>query len=1064
MKKQFYIIILLFVTFLSVSAQEATLVPQATPIGIFGIAVVKGNDVYIDQNSTLTIDATLSQNLGTNVSIRIIVSNEKGESALLEFSSQENIPITSNNDFSKFFTKLGQGDITISGSYKVGIEDSWHDFTNALKVHVYESVSLESNPSEDEEPLIIVVGDSAQKVTFSLDIEGGNDSGWFYQWRREAKMIENETESSYTFLCNNTNQSGEYSVSIINKAEDGTTLFDSHIIVCNLKVYKLNLTNEPNNTEIVSSSNTKVHFKLDLEGEQQNEEWSYQWYYGKEMKSDIGKEWDYIPEAPSDSIRKDTIRVLAKWKGNSYECSKILNVYHAISIDLYGLEYVLNEVGERALLEGETFQLGFRKKGGIGVLEDKDHWSVEWYDNGKKITSSDIIVNQFTAENSQKSGTVKPEQHSYYVKVTNKANGQDVCNVSSNPLVVYVYPIPRFEANYNQDTIIINTCKNSNQPIDLKTHLWGGYPSGWKYKWTCDDSELPQEKDNYISPSNLLNDTDKPVKHIYKLYSTNSIGSIVKYENIETFLVNVWPAINYNVNYKSISGSGQLNDTTLVNIFVGDSIEYEFSLAGGNPEGWKIDLSPSEHVEVVSPDKKHYFLIAKKGVASGSYEESSEIRMRNVYQGETWLDTKINLRYKVFNRGYIDKTLHTDSFNIYMFGKEYHTLKVTTYEGYTGSDAWKFVWNNTIEGKETKQDFTSSPIYNVNLPDINTMTKMTCQVICTNNIQSHVGSRDTSNILTLYLWPVANFGKVNVNGKNGESTVTCIRNGANLTFDCRASGAYEPENYKTWNYDWYFGGQQEGGRDYSYFECNTERTFIGEGMETYTQDCHVVVTNFGPSGNIWAQKTRDIPIKIYRAPRTPVQLKRKGNGRSNTFVIMFPDGVTDEILTQNDYHYVFGYTDASGNDHDLATIDTRYYHVDNSSDFNDTSRKYYVYSLWNYPDGARVTSNKRILNSTEEYFDGSIFDMETRSDMTTVSPCLLEQTDISGNHVKAHFDKPVKVTVTVYSVRGDLIKRQILGLKNVYNERIILDNLTSGIYLLHYAIGTQVKVEKVVVK
>ena len=448
---------------------------------------------------------------------------------------------------------------------------------------------------------------------------------------------------------------------------------------------------------------------------------------------------------------------------------------------------------------------------------------------------------------------------------------------------------------------------------------------------------------------------------------------------------------------------------------------------------------------------------------SSSFGETSQLTLKNTYDDEVWLDTVINLRYQIFNRGSVDEDIVYDGATRHVYVKKQPTVKlrVTPHEGYSGTDAWTYNWNYNI-----LSDAVTHKEENVgDVSWIDTYKEMTCQVSWKNSIQENVGSSGTTKSIMLYLWPAANFGKVSATDKEGKSVVGGIRNGELVKFDCKASGAYEPINTPTWQYDWYFCNKSsDGKRDDYHFEGNATASFNGEGMGSYVQNCHLKVTNYGPDG-IWDDSTHITQVKIYRAPRTPLKLVKKGNGNSNTLIVMFPDEINDDILEQNEYKFEFGYTDANGKDQWLGTVRSRYFQLTNGS-VNDPSRKYYVYCVWDYPDGAHVTSNKRVLDlSNEVYFNGSDFSKVTRSDMTAITATRMsEQLDVQGNHIDAHFDKPVKVMVSIYTLRGGLVKELFLGEKKDYNERVVLNGLTPGIYLLRYTSGSQVKVEKVVVK
>ena len=390
-----------------------------------------------------------------------------------------------------------------------------------------------------------------------------------------------------------------------------------------------------------------------------------------------------------------------------------------------------------------------------------------------------------------------------------------------------------------------------------------------------------------------------------------------------------------------------------------------------------------------------------------------------------------------------------DSLDIYADGKESVLLRVYTYDGYDGANAWQFDWENSLLGNET----TYAAQQSVSIPQIDAFTEMICQATVTNRIENNVGSVRTTNPLHIWLWPMAQYGEVKI--EHG------IRNGEFVKADWDVSGAYSNH----WLYSMYLDGQQVTTNNDGSFSEKIDVQFSGEGMQVDTLNCLFIATNYGPYGNVWSRGSQVTSVYVYKQPRTPVQLIRKGNGSSNTFIIAFPNGITDEILAENDYQFTLGYTDRNGVDHDLQTTrNTRYFHLSNAADFFDSSRKYYVYSVWDYPDGARVTSNKRLLNSEEEYYDGSIFDIATRSETSSIAELLTGEVNVAGNHFVAHFDKPVEVSVSVVSLRGNIVREDHFDVKSDFNERVNLSGLKSGVYLIKYTYGKQVKVERVIVK
>ena len=146
----------------------------------------------------------------------------------------------------------------------------------------------------------------------------------------------------------------------------------------------------------------------------------------------------------------------------------------------------------------------------------------------------------------------------------------------------------------------------------------------------------------------------------------------------------------------------------------------------------------------------------------------------------------------------------------------------------------------------------------------------------------------------------------------------------------------------------------------------------GSSMATEENTYKLKITNYGPEGDVWAQFNLESNLEVYRRPQTPLQLLRKGDGTSHTFVVMMP--LSDSQLEQLNYSFVYGWTDSEGNDHILEQSKLRYCHTE-AEIYNNSSNKFWVYSLWNYPDGSVVSSGLCYLDGgIDETFDASVFD------------------------------------------------------------------------------------------
>ena len=154
----------------------------------------------------------------------------------------------------------------------------------------------------------------------------------------------------------------------------------------------------------------------------------------------------------------------------------------------------------------------------------------------------------------------------------------------------------------------------------------------------------------------------------------------------------------------------------------------------------------------------------------------------------------------------------------------------------------------------------------------------------------------------------------------------------------------------------------------------------GDTMDVEQSSYYLELTNYSPGGDIWGQSNFKSTINVYRRPQTPVQMLRKGDGSSHTFVAMMP--ITDAEFERLDYKLVYGWTDSNGENHKIAQTNLRYCHVDTEV-YDNSTIKFWVYSVWNYQDGSIVSSGLRYLDGrVDESFDASVFDgIDERNDM-----------------------------------------------------------------------------------
>lgn len=165
-------------------------------------------------------------------------------------------------------------------------------------------------------------------------------------------------------------------------------------------------------------------------------------------------------------------------------------------------------------------------------------------------------------------------------------------------------------------------------------------------------------------------------------------------------------------------------------------------------------------------------------------------------------------------------------------------------------------------------------------------------------------------------------------------------------------------------------------------EISTPALLFGAAAQTGEEQAisdnvyDVSVTNLAPDGTTWYEATLPTPVvHVYKRPKIPVSLLRKGDGTSCTFVVMMSPLTNQEILDLG-FTYTYGYTDMAGKMYELETTEKRYTHT-TSEIYNDSSLTFWAFSSWTYPDGSIVTSGLRYLDGSEDPdFDASSFSGE----------------------------------------------------------------------------------------
>ena len=227
-----------------------------------------------------------------------------------------------------------------------------------------------------------------------------------------------------------------------------------------------------------------------------------------------------------------------------------------------------------------------------------------------------------------------------------------------------------------------------------------------------------------------------------------------------------------------------------------------------------------------------------------------------------------------------------------------------------------------------------------------------------------------------------------------------------------------------WTYEWYLNGN---------FETAGKNVIVTAGKPSDwkgdTQDISIERYQADILNNVGDEIILELPdVRVYSRPLTPVELLRKGDGNSHTFIAM--SSFSDAELSKLGYWFVFGYTDEEGVNHIISNSQLRYCETSREI-YNNEGYRFWVYTTWTFPDGATITSGLRYLDGSEnERFDRSDFNLTRASGLKSIEG----ETETMIYTIEGHFmgNDLNKLTPGIYIIRerkgsvistGKIIKR-----------------------------------------
>lgn len=263
-----------------------------------------------------------------------------------------------------------------------------------------------------------------------------------------------------------------------------------------------------------------------------------------------------------------------------------------------------------------------------------------------------------------------------------------------------------------------------------------------------------------------------------------------------------------------------------------------------------------------------------------------------------------------------------------------------------------------------------------------------------------------------------------------------------------------------WNFDWYLNGNRISTEP----EMSHVMT-MATGKEMANEEATVTLsaTNFGPTGTVWGEAvSQPVNITVFRRPLTPKQLLRKGDGTTHTLVSM--SQYSDEELTRLGYTFVYGYTDAAGQDHIVATTGKRYCRIDEQV-FSNAAYEKWCYSQWTYADGSVVTSGKRYLDGgADEDFDASDFSGDANPKKSVDFTDSNNWISSNGKGINISIETTDEARVEVFTISGTLIDSVAIPANTFMSVDYTADRLTPDFYIISITAAEQRVVKKIIIK
>ena len=393
-------------------------------------------------------------------------------------------------------------------------------------------------------------------------------------------------------------------------------------------------------------------------------------------------------------------------------------------------------------------------------------------------------------------------------------------------------------------------------------------------------------------------------------------------------------------------------------------------------------------------DKYGYQDVVAEGAAENSVAHIIQVNAVNRYKDRVWADTIMTFAYTAWHRGMLNgidlSHENTQNPNIY----EGHDFAMDALSQFGYPDGWEYTWAR--EGSDAVLSESKSDIFKAEYTGSENSQIQVYKLIAKNNIPGLDEEPFTVEMTkAITVWRKAE----NYDANADASVISITDNGNNAVVNSRISegriltlrvpqALYGYNN--SWNYVWNVSDENS-------HEIQIEIPGVqasGESMAKESRTFSLEITNMGPNGIAWENNNVTKTYTVYKKPRTPESLIKKGNGNTRTLVATM--AINDQQMMTNEYYLCFGCREEDGSVSLIAEPQrqqgagqTRYLAEVPQIQWG-RDADLCTFALWHYDDDVWITSDLRFLNGTvDNQWDGSDYDGEgtyngaTRSDYTT---------------------------------------------------------------------------------